>query len=117
MGSSGIKAVPWVGKKAGEMWKAMSEGKRRKMQKDPNKPKRPAGGAYGVWLNENRQKIIADLPKGSAVGAIGQEAGKRWKALTAMEQKPYQEKYEKLNEAYKEAMKNYVPPGGAEDEE
>ena len=35
-----------------------------KKAKDPDAPKRPAGGAYGVFLAENRDEIIKTLPKG-----------------------------------------------------
>merc|ERR1712070_1245707 len=33
-----------------------------KKKKDPNAPKKPAGGGYGVFLRENREKIVKALP-------------------------------------------------------
>lgn len=47
---------------------------------DANAPKKPAGGAYGVFVSENRAAIQATLPAGSGVPAIGKEAGRQWKA-------------------------------------
>merc|ERR1712039_465011 len=38
--------------------------KEGKKKKDPNAPKRPAGGAYGQFLAENRSKIVSSLPQG-----------------------------------------------------
>merc|ERR1712193_339358 len=34
-------------------------------RKDPNAPKKPSGGGYGVYLAENRAKIVKSLPAGS----------------------------------------------------
>ena len=95
-----------------------------KKAKDPDAPKRPAGGAYGVFLAENRDEIIKTLPKGYKVPDIGKAAGAKWKALSEKEQKPYQEKYQKKNEEYKAAMEEYkklhgkdVPVDDDEEEE
>lgn len=160
---AGEKAVPWIGKQLGSMWKVMSakerapyetkaaqlkkafdeqlekfkaqggvmtkkrkgddkdgKGKRRKLPKDENRPKKPTGGAWGVFLNEKRAQIMKELPKGFMATDIGKEASKRWKSLSEQEQKPYQKKYEELMKAFQEAMKNYTPPDkddGEDDEE
>ena len=78
-----------------------------KKAKDPDAPKRPAGGAYGIFLAENRDKIIKTLPKGYKITDISKAAGVQWKALSEKEQKPYQEKYQKKNAEYKAAMEEY----------
>merc|ERR550537_1805769 len=31
-------------------------------KKDPNAPKKPTGGGHGVFLAENREKIVKSLP-------------------------------------------------------
>merc|ERR1712232_260496 len=93
------------------------KGTRRKLPKDENRPKKPTGGARGVFLNEKRNQIMKELPKGFMATDIGKEASKRWKALSEKEQTPYQKKYEELMKAYQEAMKNYTPPAEDEDEE
>ncbi|CAE7359604.1 HMG1 [Symbiodinium sp. CCMP2592] len=87
--------------------KGKDEKAKGKKTKDPDAPKRPAGGAYGVFLAENRAEIIKTLPKGYKVPDIGKAAGAKWKALSEKEQKPYQEKYQKKNEEYKAAMEEY----------
>merc|ERR1712032_508115 len=89
-------------------------GKPKKAPRDENKPKKPTGGAWGVFLNENRAKIMKELPQGFRATDISKEAGKRWKALSEAEQKPFQEKYVTVLEAYKEAMQNYKPSAAAE---
>merc|ERR1719408_104765 len=34
----------------------------KKKKKDPNAPKQPAGGGYGVFMRENREKLVKSLP-------------------------------------------------------
>jgi len=87
--------------------KGKDEKVKGKKVKDPDAPKRPGGGAYGVFLAENRDAIIKTLPKGYKVTEISKAAGAKWKALSEKEQKPYQEKYQKKNEEYKAAMEEY----------
>ena len=58
--------------------------------KDPDAPKRPAGGAYGVWMSENRQRILASLPKGSRVTEASKKGSKEWNAMSEEAKKPFQ---------------------------
>merc|ERR1711862_52308 len=83
---------------------------RHKKDKDPNKPKAPAGGAYAVFLNENRARIVASLPKGHKITDVTKAAGAEWKTLSEADKKPYEVKYEAKKEEYKKAMEQYVPP-------
>merc|ERR1712039_152524 len=46
-----------------------------KKKKDPNAPKRPAGGAFGVWLAENRSKIASSLPQDHKITDVTKAAG------------------------------------------
>jgi len=85
-----------------------------KKMKDPKKPKKPAGGAYGVFLAENRARIVASLPKVHKITDVTKAAGKEWKALSKADRKPYEEKLETKKEEYKKAMEGYVPPAGEE---
>merc|ERR1712039_521501 len=64
-------------------------------KKDPNAPKKPVGGAYGVFLSENREKIVASLPKDHKMVDIAKAAGVQWKAMADAAKKPYEAKYEK----------------------
>jgi len=88
--------------------------KQSQKAKDPNKPKKPAGGAYGVFLAENRARIVASLPKVHKITDVTKAAGKEWKALSKADRKPYEEKLETKKEEYKKAMEGYVPPAGEE---
>merc|ERR1712083_829636 len=76
-----------------------------KKKKDPNAPKRPAGGAYGVWLAENRPRIVSSLPQGHKITDVTKAAGEQWKALSDAAKKPYEAKYAKKQEEYEMTMK------------
>lgn len=92
-----------------------------KKKKDPNAPKRPVGGAFGIFLNENREKIIKSLPAGSNKSTdVSKAAGEQWKKLSAAAQKTYQEKYEKKKEEFEAAMEEYkktLPADAGEEDE
>lgn len=87
------------------------EGKLKK-KKDPNAPKKPAGGAFGCFLAANRAAFHKEC--GGPVTKISKIASERWKAATEDEKDKYNKQYEAKAAAYKEAMKSYVPPAGAE---
>merc|ERR1711920_746417 len=89
-------------------------GKRRKT-KDPNKPKKPAGGAFGVFLNKNRPEFAKKFP--GKITEVSKYASTKWKELSEAQKKPYEEEYKKLMAAYLEAMKSYKPPENAEGDE
>mmetsp|Transcript_41762 Transcript_41762/g.119152 ORF Transcript_41762/g.119152 Transcript_41762/m.119152 type:complete len:424 (+) Transcript_41762:57-1328(+) len=56
-------------------------------------PKKPWGGAYGVFFADVREEIKASLPAGTRVGEITRTAGRRWREMPEAERKPYQERY------------------------
>merc|ERR1719329_2123070 len=66
------------------------EGKKKK--KDPNAPKRPAGGAYGQFLAEKRPEFIEKCA-GQPITAVSKMAGEAWKKLSDAQKKPYEKKY------------------------
>jgi len=91
---------------------ALSSEKRKdndgKKKKDPNAPKKPAGGGYGVYVAENRAKIVASLPAGeSKITGVAKVAGAQWKAMTEAAQKPYKATFEKNFAAWKVTMAEY----------
>merc|ERR1711920_429211 len=90
------------------------EGKAKK-EKDPNKPKRPVGGAYGCFLNANRAAFQKERP--GAVSEVAKLASERWKALAAGEKEKYEKEYKVKVGVYEEAMKSYVPPANEEEDE
>jgi high mobility group protein B2 len=81
--------------------------KEGKKKKDPNAPKKPAGGAYGVFLAENRAAIIKTLPAGHKITDVSKAAGAQWNALSDAAKKPFQDKYLKKMEEFKAAMEEY----------
>jgi len=82
------------------------EGKLKK-QKDPNAPKRPAGGAYGCFMAANRAAFAKQCP--GSITEVAKLAGEKWKAASAAEKEKYEKEYKVKADAYQEAMKSYVP--------
>merc|ERR1712039_782246 len=78
-----------------------------KKKKDPNAPKQPVGGAYGVFLNENRAKIVASLPTDHKMVDIAKAAGVQWKALSEAAKKPYEDKYKQKQADFVKSMEEY----------
>jgi len=92
------------------------EGGKKAAGKDPNRPKKPAGGAFGCFLDANRQAFIKET-KGQPITAVTKLASVRWKTMSDKAKAPFEQAYQKKKAAYEEAMKSYVPPAAAEPEE
>ncbi|KAL4426532.1 hypothetical protein ABPG77_008390 [Micractinium sp. CCAP 211/92] len=80
--------------------------KKPKKEKDPNAPKR-ATTAYFYYQQDHRQRVKEANP-GAGIGDIAKLLGAEWKALTAEEKAPYEERaradkarYEQEQAAYK----------------
>eukprot|EP00434_Breviolum_minutum_P015803 symbB.v1.2.013920.t1/scaffold996.1/size145880/1 len=95
--------------------KASKEKKGNKV-KDPEAPKKPAGGGYGCFLAKNRAAFQKECV-GQPVTAVTKLASIKWKELNAEEKKIYEDEYQAKKEAYQEAMKSYVPKAVPEAEE
>jgi len=94
------------------------DGKRKK--KDKNAPKKPAGGAYGRFLNAKRAeftKECAHMSKKDQFFAVTKLAGERWKQLSPKEKQPYEEEFATAQKEYAKAMEEYKANGGGDDEE
>merc|ERR1712151_652437 len=83
-----------------------------KAKKDKNAPKKPVGGAYGVFNNEKREEFTklaqANGAKGfAASGAAAKMASEAWKKLSDAQKKPYEENFQKASEEYKKALEEY----------
>ena len=70
-------------------------------------PKKPAGGSFGVFLNENRAKIVASLPAGHKITDVSKAAGAQFKLLSEEAKKKYEATYQKKKADYEKAMKEY----------
>lgn len=81
--------------------------KEGKKKKDPNAPKQPAGGGYGVFFSENRESITKSLPAGHKMTDVGKAGGEKWRSMSEAQKKPYVDKFEKKREAYKAALAEY----------
>ncbi|CAK9035935.1 unnamed protein product [Durusdinium trenchii] len=79
-----------------------------KKKKDPDAPKRPAGGAYGCFLAKNRAAFQKETA-GQPITAVTKLASAKWSALSADDKKVFEDEYKAKKEAYDEAMKSYVP--------
>jgi len=102
---------------------ALRTEKRRKQTgkkpKDPNMPKKPVAGAYGVFLAENRAAIEKSLPTDHKITDVAKAAGAQFKALSDAAKKPYQDKFLQKQEEYKKAVDEYkaAHPDAAADED
>lgn len=78
-----------------------------KKTKDPNQPKKPAGGGYGVFMAKKREEITKSLPVGHKMTDVAKAAGERWKALSDEARKPFETEFVQKMEEYKKAMEEY----------
>eukprot|EP01124_Arcella_intermedia_P020115 TRINITY_DN2762_c0_g1_i4.p1 TRINITY_DN2762_c0_g1~~TRINITY_DN2762_c0_g1_i4.p1 ORF type:complete len:287 (+),score=74.76 TRINITY_DN2762_c0_g1_i4:2-862(+) len=69
------------------MPKGIAKGRKMKMKRDPNAPKKPKS-AFLLFSLQERPKVITTQP-GLKFSAIAQEIGRRWKALSAADKKVY----------------------------
>merc|ERR1712048_563088 len=79
------------------------------------KPKKPAGGAYGVYMAHHRDEIMKGLPAGSKITAITKTGGERWKALSAKEKEKYEAEYQTKKAKYEEELKAWKEANGGDD--
>ncbi|CAE7314823.1 HMGB13 [Symbiodinium natans] len=69
------------------------------------RPKKPFGGAYGIWLAENRAELRREVGPGRPVTEVSKLAGSRWKALSQETKALYREKFEQAKAKYAEEMR------------
>lgn len=90
--------------------------KLKKLNKDPNAPKKAAGGGFGCYVAKHRPELAKECA-GQPITAVTKLAGSRWSALSAEDKKPFQEEFLVKQAAYKKAMETYVPPPKKEGQE
>jgi len=96
--------------------------KAAKKESNADRPKQPAGGAYGVYVRKNRVEIAKSLPPGHKCTAVSKAAGELWKALSAEDKKPYEAGYQQHRAQYETDMKawkeaNAISADAKDDEE
>jgi hypothetical protein len=94
--------------------KAMKEGTVKKIR-DAEAPKKPAGGAYGRFLAENREEIKKMLPAEHKITDVTKKAGGMWKVLPAPEKEKYEAMYKTAKEKYDEEFAEYKANKKAEE--
>lgn len=96
--------------------KAGKDAKRAKKEADADKPKKPAGGAYGCFMAAKRAEIMKSLPAGSPCTAAAKVAGERFKALGAAEKAKYEAEYKVKAAKYTEALAAWKAAKGTSDD-
>jgi len=74
-------------------------------------PKKPVGGAFGVFTNEKRPEFMKAC-QGQPVSAVSKMAGEAWKELSDADKEPYQKKYEENKAIYEKEMAEFLASGG-----
>merc|ERR1719310_999963 len=85
--------------------KADKAAKKAKKEANVGKPKKPAGGAYGVFVAMNRAELSKKVPAGAPCTAISKVASEAFKNLSAKEKEVYEAKYKEKKAAYEEELK------------
>eukprot|EP00933_Yihiella_yeosuensis_P028502 TRINITY_DN2232_c0_g1_i3.p1 TRINITY_DN2232_c0_g1~~TRINITY_DN2232_c0_g1_i3.p1 ORF type:complete len:294 (-),score=124.31 TRINITY_DN2232_c0_g1_i3:352-1233(-) len=95
------------------------EEKQKKKVKDENAPKKPVGGAYGVYLAEKREEIKQSLPKDHKMTDVAKKAGELWKMVcdSESEKKKYQDIFDAKSVAYKKDLEEYKQNTGNDADE
>jgi len=75
-------------------------------------PKKPWGGAYGVFVNEKREEIKATLAEDAPKGELPKAAGALWRELGEEERCRYHARHEQLMEEYHVALEAWRVSGG-----
>ncbi|OMH84302.1 High mobility group-T protein [Zancudomyces culisetae] len=84
----------------------LEKGKRRKIVKDPNAPKKPLS-AYFLYCSEHRKAVIASEPNISSQD-ISRKLGEMWKALPAEARKIYEDRFARGKESYDRENQEYL---------
>eukprot|EP00416_Gambierdiscus_australes_P011298 CAMPEP_0171145126 /NCGR_PEP_ID=MMETSP0766_2-20121228/146904_1 /TAXON_ID=439317 /ORGANISM="Gambierdiscus australes, Strain CAWD 149" /LENGTH=220 /DNA_ID=CAMNT_0011609025 /DNA_START=43 /DNA_END=705 /DNA_ORIENTATION=+ len=74
-------------------------------------PKRPVGGAFGVYLTEKRGEFLKAC-EGQKASVVSKMVGEAWKKLTPTQQEPYQKKYAAAKAKFDNDMKAFLDAGG-----
>jgi len=78
-------------------------------------PKKPVGGAFGVFLNEKRPEYLKACA-GKPGSAIAKMASEKWSSMRDSEKAPYQKKYEGVKAQFDKDMAAFIAGGGEKKE-
>jgi len=88
--------------------KILAKANKTKKQKDPDAPKKPMN-AYMFFMNDNRQKIKADLGDDAKSTDVTKEGGNRWNNATDKVKAKYQKMADADKKRYTDAIAAYHP--------
>ena len=96
--------------------KRLEEEAAKMKEKDSNSPKKPVGGAYGIYLAANREAIKKALPADHKITDVAKAVGTKWAAVSDTEKMRYHRQYDANVAAYKKAMEEKVAASPAKTE-
>jgi hypothetical protein len=98
--------------------KAKKGSRDAKPAKDKDAPKRPAGGAYGIFMSEKREefKTKAVAAGDHPITGTAKLASAAWKDVGEAEKAEYEKKYQEAKAKYEEDMAAYRLSKPAEEE-
>jgi len=77
-------------------------------------PKKPVGGAFGVFVGEKRAEFQKAC-EGKGVSEVSKMAGEEWKKLSEQDREPYQKKYEAAKQQYDQDLATFLANGGTKE--
>jgi len=92
--------------------KKLKRGKIAKVKPSADQPKRPAGGAFGQFLKNQRADIAKSLPEKHKITDVTKKASEIWKTTGEDDKAKWQKMYEKAQTDYTEAVEKFKAGGG-----
>ena len=80
----------------------------------PEQPKRPVGGAFGVFFEDKRHEFTKACA-GQKASEVSKMAGIEWKKLTDEQKPPYQKRFLEIKAKYDKDMKAFLAAGGTKE--
>ena len=84
------------------------------MNQEPIPPRKPSGGAIGVFLAKNRESLTQEA---TGRGGLFRLVAKKWKALSTTEQWPYHVEFQEQKKQYEKHMEAYIAAVTSEESE
>eukprot|EP00931_Biecheleriopsis_adriatica_P008539 TRINITY_DN1096_c0_g1_i1.p1 TRINITY_DN1096_c0_g1~~TRINITY_DN1096_c0_g1_i1.p1 ORF type:complete len:227 (-),score=98.18 TRINITY_DN1096_c0_g1_i1:145-765(-) len=74
-------------------------------------PKKPVGGAFGIFMSEKRPEFLKQL-QGQKASAVSTMASEAWKKVSQKDKDVYQKKYEDAKAKFDKDMEAFKAAGG-----
>jgi len=74
-------------------------------------PKKPVGGAFGIFMAEKRPEFLKTLA-GKPVSEVSKMGGEAWSKLSDKQKEPYQKQYEDKKAQFDKDMAAFLEAGG-----